>query len=481
MIELNKILKGITYQGNVDSRLINGIYYNSKKVKKDSLFIAIKGFNTDGHKYISDAIKLGAKAVLVEDNINIDTSIPIIRVQNSRKAMSRIASNFFGDCSKNLKITGVTGTNGKTSISYLINHILKYNNYNTSLLGTLGFYGPTGIKNTGFTTPESIELQNIFNTLNKGGVTNLNMEISSHSLALHRVDDVDVDIAIFTNLTRDHLDFHKTLENYFKAKLKLFKNLDYNKLAIINIDDLYGQKIIDHLKCKLMTYGFNSNADIFPTKIKKSLTGTEFNFKFLKNEYNVQTKLVGEFNIQNILSCILTCYELGIDIKNIIKAINNFESIPGRFESYQKENGGIVIVDYAHTPDAFEKNLSLIKKIVKNDKIITLFGCGGNRDKEKRPIMASIAEKFSDHIIITDDNPRNEDPTKIINEIVKGFKSSKYEIFQNRKEAINESLIKLQNKQVLLILGKGIEEYQVYKENKIAHNDSSIVKELIYN
>ena len=256
---------------------------------------------------------------------------------------------------KNLKITGVTGTNGKTSVTYLINHILKYNDYNTSLLGTLGFFGPNGIQNTGFTTPESVELQNIFNTLTKGGVTNLNMEISSHSLALNRVDDVDVDIAIFTNLSRDHLDFHKNFKNYFNSKLKLFTSLDKNKLAIINIDDPYGKRIINKLTCKVLTYGFDNSADIFPTNIEKSLIGTKFEFNYLGNEYKIKTKLVGDFNIQNILSSILACIECGIEIDNIIKAINNFESIPGRFESYQKDNGGVVIVDYAHTPDAFEK------------------------------------------------------------------------------------------------------------------------------
>ena len=479
MQKLNNILKGVEYSGPIDSRKISGIFYDSRKIKKDSLFIAIKGFNVDGHQYIDQAIELGANSILLDQNIENKYSVPFLKVKNSRKAMSQIASNFFGDHSKNISITGVTGTNGKTSITYLINHILKCNNYATSSLGTLGFYGPNGIKNTGFTTPESIELQNIFNTLYNGGITHLNMEISSHSIALNRIDNVDVDIAIFTNLTRDHLDFHKNIDDYFSTKLKLFERLSSNKLAIINIDDPYSNKIINKTKAKVLTYGFNHNAYIYPFNIEMSLSESKFDILYQNKKFTIKTNLIGNFNISNILASILACTNMGIDINDAIQAINQFELIPGRFESYKKKNGGIIIIDYAHTPDAFEKILSLVKSIQPKYEIITLFGCGGDRDKDKRSIMGSIAENFSDRIIITDDNPRYENPNQIINQIISGFKHNKYKICNDRKQAIEDAFKELDKNQTLLILGKGVEQYQIFKGKKIKHSDTQLIKELL--
>ena len=479
MKKLSSILEGIDYKGSIDDRVITGIFYDSRKIKKDSLFIAIKGFNVDGHNYIDQAIELGANSVLIDRNIDQKHPIPLLKVENTRKAMSRIASNFFNGCSKNINITAITGTNGKTSITHLVNHIFQFNNYSTSSLGTLGFYGPNGNISTGFTTPESLELQHIFKTLYNGGVTHLNMEISSHAIALNRVDDVDVDIAVFTNLTSEHLDFHGNLNNYFNTKLKLFSNLSSNKIAIINNDDPYSDKIIHQTKAKILTYGFNNKSDIFPEDVKLSLTSSEFYINYNKNRFKIKTKLVGDFNILNILASILVSLSSGLSIKNTIKAINNFDFIPGRVESYKKSNGGVIIVDYAHTPDAFEKILSLIKKIKPNHKITTLFGCGGNRDSHKRPLMGSIAEKFSDRIVITNDNPRNEDPNKIINQIVSGFKSEKYQVIHNREQAVKQAVENLNKKQILLILGKGIEEYQIINDKKIYHSDIKIVKDLL--
>lgn len=479
MQKLNNILKGLDHSGRVDSRKVSGIFYDSRKVKKDSLFIAIKGFNVDGHKYIDKAIDLGANSILVDQNIKYNYPVPVIKVNNSRKAMSKIASNFFGNRSKNIFVTGITGTNGKTSITNIINFILKFNNYSTSCLGTLGFYGPNGIRNTGFTTPESVELQNIFRTLYVGGVTHLNMEISSHSIALNRIDNVDVDLAIFTNLTRDHLDFHKDVNSYFETKLKLFKNLKSNKTAIINIDDNYSASIIKQTNAKILTYGFNKKADIYPSNINMSLTNSEFEINYNKKTYTIKSNLTGNFNISNILASILACLKQGLNMPQIIKAISNFDLIPGRFESYKKKNGGIVIIDYAHTPDAFEKILSTVKNINSDNKIITLFGCGGNRDKEKRPIMASISEKFSDKIIVTDDNPRNEDCNQIIKDIESGFKNHKHIVCNDREKAIKVEFKNLCKNQTLLILGKGVEEYQITKNQRINHSDRKIVKELL--
>tara|TARA_B100000579_G_C22848938_1_gene866102 strand:+ start:3103 stop:4542 length:1440 start_codon:yes stop_codon:yes gene_type:complete len=476
-MNLDEIIKNIKFKGTPDEREIYNIVHDSRKVKEGSLFIAIAGENNDGHDYIFDAIDKGATAVIANGRSPITNRVPIIQVKNPRKAMSKISANFYNNPSKKINIIGVTGTNGKTTTTQLVDYILKYNKLNSGSLGTLGFSSPTGIISTGFTTPESVDLQQIIRTMADGGIKYIPIEISSHAIKLHRVDDIDVNIAIFTNLTVDHLDFHGNMENYFNTKLKLFKKLNKNSIAIINGDDKYSKGIIDNIRCEYLTFGFNKKFNLYVKSYNLSIDGTKITFNLEGKEFEVKTELIGEFNIYNIMGSILASWKLGLNINQIQYALKSFKSVPGRFEKFKLKNKNNAIVDYAHTPDAFENILSNINKLTKKD-IITVFGCGGNRDKTKRAKMGEIAERYSSYIYLTNDNPRFENENSIIDDIIKGLKNEKYSIIKNRSKALHEILQKYSNK-IIVILGKGRDDYQIIRNNKEFHSDIGIVEEYL--
>jgi len=477
-MKLSNILKNIKFKGDHDDRNISGIAYDSRKVKKNSLFIALSGENYDGHDYINEAIENGASAILANGRAPVCEKVPIMQVKNPRKAMSKIAANFYNNPSKELDIIGITGTNGKTTTTQIIDHIIRFSMRQSSSLGTLGFNTPTGMVSTGFTTPESIELHQILKTIKDGGGQYVPMEISSHAIELYRTKDVKVDIAIFTNLGLDHLDFHKSQQNYFNSKLKLFKDLNKDSISILNHDDVKTKEIIRNIKCKYFTYGFSDRSDLKIIDYSLGLNGSKATFKYKNKKLHIDTKLIGKFNLLNIGASILCAIMINIPIEIILEAIKHFNNVPGRFEKY-KYNKNTIIIDYAHSPDAFiniYKNISELKQ--PNQKIISIFGCGGNRDKSKRSIMAKISEKYSDKIYITNDNPRNENEDTIINDICSGFSSSKHQIIKNRKNAIEQALLTNENS-IILILGKGIEEFQIVKNVKIPHSDIKIVKNII--
>ena len=459
-MKLNKLIKNINYLGNPDDREILNITHDSRKVKEGTLFIAIPGNNNDGHDFIFDAIDKGAIAVIANGRSPVTDKVPIIQVKNPRRIMSEISAEFYRNPSKNLNMIGVTGTNGKTTTTQLIDFILK------------------GIISTGFTTPESIELQQILKTLYDGGINYVPMEVSSHSIDMHRVDNVEMNLALFTNLTIDHLDFHGTMENYFHSKLKLFTNLKEDALAIINADDGWSSKIIERIKSSHVTYGIDNKADLKVTNYSLHINYSQIEFSYKNNIYNTKTNLIGKFNIYNCISAILCCLEIGLDFDNIKNALLNFESVPGRIEKFNLINDNIAIVDYAHTPDAYQNILSTIKEICIDKKIITIFGCGGNRDKSKRPLMAKIAEQHSQHVYVTTDNPRNEDENNIINDILEGFDNANHTIIKNRKDAI-ENVIKNNRNAVIVVLGKGRENYQIIKNKKIYHSDIEIIEKYL--
>lgn len=484
---LSKLINGLKVEYIYGNENINieGISYDSRKVERNHIFICIQGLKTDGHSYIKSAINKGAIAVVIDreiDELGIDVNnITVIKVTDGRMGLSKISSNYYNNPTKKINVVGVTGTNGKTSITYLLNTILESNKEKCSIIGTIKNKLGKKVYKTNNTTPESLELQSLFDKMIKESIDTCLMEVSSHSLDLKRVEDVAFNIGIFTNLTGDHLDYHHNMESYKNAKIKLFyKTKDAN---IINIDDEYGKEIyreLSRLETPLLSYGTSCDCDIFARNIQMFDSYSVFELVTPKYEGVIKIKIPGLFSIYNILAAISACYILGYDYEDIVKGIELIKPVRGRFELIENSKGISVIVDYAHTPDALINVLKTIKDFVKG-KIITVFGCGGDRDKSKRPIMGEIACRYSDQCIITNDNPRSEDPKTITDDIIKGIEKNynNFQVILDRRKAIGNAIAMSEKNDVILIAGKGHETYQIINNKTYDFDDREVALEFL--
>lgn len=460
---------------------ILGIAYDSRKIKQDFIFVAIEGFKLDGHKYVEDAISKGAKAVIVEKYVDTVDNIIQIKVKDTRGALANISANFYNRPSENLRLVGITGTNGKTTTTYLIKSILEVYNKKVGLIGTIGNIIGDKIEKTNNTTPESLELQMIFNDMVKDDMDTCIMEVSSHSLALNRVDSSDFNIGIFTNLTPEHLDLHKTIENYLSAKLKLFyMTSDYN---IINGDDPYGKNIINEiksLKTPLLTYGINECSDIRAKNIRHSLESVKFTLLMKNDSIDINMDIPGIFTVYNSLAAAACAYAMGIDLGTIKNGLENVHGVKGRFEVVPVDKDFTVIIDFAHTPDGFEKVLSTINDFAKGRKV-AIFGCGGDRDRTKRPVMGEIAGKYVDLCVLTSDNSRSEKTEDIIKDIVLGVEKTgcDYVNIPDRRDAIKYALLNSKPNDVIILLGKGHETYQIINDKVLPFDEREIIMDIL--
>lgn len=468
-MELTQLLNSvhaIQVTGEVQRRDAADIVYDSRKVQKNSVFIAIKGYKTDGHKFLQDAINKGAVAVVVENENSIPdefvahAQIAKIVVKDCRKALAELSRGFYKNPTNKIKLIGITGTNGKTTSTFILKNILQTAGYKTGLVGTIANYVGDQKIDSKLTTPESNDLNRMFYDMISAGCSHAIMEVSSHSLILNRVYGLDFSAAIFSNITSDHLDFHNTFDEYLKAKKILFDGLSSNSFAIINSDDVSANEIVKDSKAKVITYGISDNSDYQIKNIKYDLNGTDFTISNNKIEYSINTSLIGTFNAYNAASAFATAHSLGVNANKIIEGIKSSPQVPGRFEVIGKGKKK-VIVDYSHTADSLEKALQAIREIVKDkNQIVTVFGCGGDRDKTKRPIMGKVASDMSDKVFVSSDNPRTENPYDIIKDIIKGISKNNYEIEENREEAIAKAIQSSNDDAVILIAGKGHENYQ---------------------
>ncbi|MDD5583386.1 MAG: UDP-N-acetylmuramoyl-L-alanyl-D-glutamate--2,6-diaminopimelate ligase [Candidatus Marinimicrobia bacterium] len=455
---------------------IHGIEYDSRKVTPGDVFVAIKGLTKDGHAYIQHAIQKGASAIICEKNF-LNAPVPIIVVPNSRKALSCLSQTFYDTIDLPFRITGITGTNGKTTLTFLLRELEKQGGFSPAISGTLGFYSDFGNeKFSERTTPESRDLHKMLHECKKRKIDTLIMEVSSIALTLNRVDNISFDTAIFTNLTQDHLDFHKTMDDYFSAKKQLFSLLTPTGVAIINIDDPYGMKLYASLnKNKKSCSLHNPQADYYYTDYRLTSKGLKGILKTPSHSLSVEAPLIGDFNAMNVLQAVAAWLENHPEFRPQSLTFQSLPTIPGRMEIVQTANHGTVIIDFAHTPDALEKIFNSIQEI-HHHKIWAVFGCGGDRDKAKRPYMGHIVEQYADEIIITNDNPRTENPDDIIRDILQGISfHPNVTVEKDRKKAIHMALEKSKPHDLLLLLGKGAEEVMEIREEKIPFNDKDIV------
>lgn len=460
---------------------ITGIEYNSDNIKQGNVFIAIKGYKTDGHKYIDESINNGATAIVVEEITEnrikeLESKVTIIKVEDSRIALAIISNVYYDRSASKLKLIGITGTKGKTSTAYMIRDIMNTSGKKTGMIGTIyTTYGDTVIESSR-TSPESLDLHRILKEMLDAGMEYVVMEVSSHALILNRVYGLKFDIGVFTNISPEHLDFHETMEEYLKAKMKLFSMSNF---AVINADDMYSNKIEKNITCKSVKYGLDNEANITATDIRINNNFAEFKMYINKRLENIKVSIPGRYSVYNALAAITVASILNAQMQDILLALANIK-VPGRSEVVDINKSFAVLIDYAHTESSLEAILINTKKYIKG-RVICVFGCGGNRDTTKRAMMGKVAGKNADFTIITTDNPRNEDPKKIIANIEEGIKEVKglYKVIVNRKEAIEFAMRIAWKNDTVLLAGKGHETYQEIADGKKIHFDErEIVKKI---
>lgn len=467
-------------QGNQNVS-IQDITADSRAVKPNSLFIALDGATVDGHNYIDKAVDAGAVAVIVSKPVTVPADVCVITVDDTRQAMMVCVPYFFDYPANRMRMVGVTGTNGKTTTTHMIRHILKAQGFKVGVIGTVHIMiGDTSypIHNT---TPDVVDLQHILHQMVQENVEYCVMEVSSHALALGRVSGVEFDTAVFTNLTQDHLDFHKTFENYLAAKCKLFEQVSApnqvkdNKGAVINIDDSYGYRVMEKTTAPTITYSTLGKGTLNASDVHMSTKNSQYTVNYKGESYPVSMNTTGLFNVYNTLAAIGACLQEGISMEAIDTALKTFSSVPGRFELIEEGQDFAVVVDYAHTPDGLQ-NILETAKAIKENRIIIVFGCGGDRDATKRPIMGRIAAEYGDKIYVTSDNPRTEDPVQIVKDVEVGVKEAlregtSYEVIVDRREAINHAIYDAKAGDIVIIAGKGHENYQILKNETIHFDD----------
>ena len=426
--------------GSLD-REVESIAYDSRRVQGNTLFVAIRGEKSDGHQFVDQAIEQGASVIVAEREISSPRATCLV-VEDSRSALADLSSAFYGVPARKLKMAAVTGTNGKTTTTFLIKHICEKAGMRCGLLGTVQYEIGDRILPAIRTTPEALDIQELLAQIVNAGGRAAAMEVSSHALAQDRTRGIEWDVAVFTNLTQDHLDFHRTMENYFEAKAKLFQNLPLQSKkkgasAVINIDDRYGEKLVDRLagKIPVVTYGLGLHADFRASNYRTEFAGTSYQLDARGRSYLVRVPLIGRFNVANSMAALAAATVMGVNLRAAILSLARSPQVPGRLELVPAKRQFQIFVDYAHTDDALRNVLKTLREL-KPRKLIVVFGCGGDRDRKKRPLMGRVTDELADHAIITSDNPRKENPDAIINEVERGFRSTHYEKIVERAEAI---------------------------------------------
>src|SRR5213082_1098489 len=469
--------------GSVD-RPVENIAYDSRRVQRHTMFVALRGEKSDGHEFIGQAIEKGASVIVAEREEQNPRATCLI-VENTRRALADFAATFYGHPERKLKLAAVTGTNGKTTTTFLIKHICESDGLRCGLIGTVRYEIGERLLPAIRTTPESLDLQELLAQIVNAGCKAAAMEVSSHALAQDLTRGLEWNVAVFTNLTQDHLDFHGTMKSYVESKMKRFTGLGSQKrkrkpTAIVNIDDRYGEQLLDKIdkRVAVITYGMGMRADFRASNYRVESSGTSYQLDARGKSYLVRLPLIGRFNVTNSVAALAAANALGINLRDAVFSLGKSPQVPGRLELVPAKRQFQVFVDYAHTPDALGNVLKTLREL-EPQRLIAVFGCGGDRDRQKRPLMAEMVDRLADYSIITSDNPRKEDPNAIIAKIEKGFRSNRYEKMVDRTQAINRAIALARPRDIVLIAGKGHENYQEFGDYTIPFDDIQVARRAI--